>query len=215
MKKNNLIVFGIILLSFLVGGYFYNQMPDQMASHWNTLGEVDGYMSKFWGLFLMPLISFGLFIMFLIIPFIDPLKENIEKFRKYFDSFIFFIILFLFYIYILTIIWNFGFKFDMGYATIPALSTLFYLSGILISKAEKNWFIGIRNPWTLSNDEVWKKTHKIGGKLFKLSAVIILLSLIKISLAFYFIFIPIILSVIYLTIYSYFEFQKQKGLESK
>lgn len=212
MRKSHLIILGIIVLSFLVSGYFFNQMPEQMASHWNIAGEVNGYMSKFWGLFLMPLISLGLFVMFLIIPFIDPLKENIEKFRKYFDAFIIFIILFLFYIHGLTIAWNFGFKFDMGYAITPALSALFYLSGILISKAEKNWFIGIRNPWTLSSDVVWKKTHKIGGKLFKLSALIILLGLIKISLAFYFVLIPIISSVIYLTVYSYLEFKK---VESK
>ena len=103
MKKTNIIVLLIIGLSFAVGFYFYPQMPEKMASHWNEHGQVDGYMAKFWALFTMPLMILGLFLFFLVIPKIDPLKENIAKFRKYFDIFIVLIIGFLFYIYLLTI----------------------------------------------------------------------------------------------------------------
>jgi len=88
-------------------------MPDEMASHWNFKGEVDDYLPKFWGLFLMPIISLGLFLLFLLIPKIDPLKANIEKFRKYFDGFMVLMMVFLFYIYLLSIIWNLGKRFDM------------------------------------------------------------------------------------------------------
>jgi len=86
----------LILISFGLGAYFFPQMPDKMASHWNIKGEADGYMSKFWGLFLMPIISLGLFLPFLLISKIDPLKANIEKFREYFDGFIVLIMVFLF-----------------------------------------------------------------------------------------------------------------------
>ena len=75
----------IILAFFIIAIYLYPQMPDEMASHWNFRGEVDDYLPKFWGLFLMPLIALGLLLLFLLIPKIDPLKANIEKFRKYFD----------------------------------------------------------------------------------------------------------------------------------
>ncbi len=84
MKKTTLTIFLIILLSFAVGAYFYPQMPDRVVSHWNAGGEADGYMSRFWGLFLMPIISAVMVMLFLIIPKIDPLKENVKKFRKYF-----------------------------------------------------------------------------------------------------------------------------------
>ena len=95
MRKANIIILIIILLSFAIAIYIYPQMPDKMASHWNTKGEVDGYMSKLWGVFLMPVISIALFLMFILIPKIDPLKKNIDKFRKYYDGFIVLIILFL------------------------------------------------------------------------------------------------------------------------
>jgi len=55
MGKGEITIFGIILLSLTLSVYFYPQMPEKMASHWNTKGQVDGYMSKFWGLFLIPL----------------------------------------------------------------------------------------------------------------------------------------------------------------
>ena len=94
MKRTTVLIIIIIFISFVAGLYLYPQVPDQMPSHWNTQGEVDGYMSKFWGLFLMPIISVAVLTMFLIIPKIDPLKANIQKFRKQFDSFIALSILF-------------------------------------------------------------------------------------------------------------------------
>jgi len=208
MKKTLLIIFSIIVVSFLIGAYFYPQMPDQLASHWNISGEVDGYISKFWGLFLMPIISLLMLLLFIAIPYIDPLKENIEKFRKYYDGFIVLIILFLFFIYLLTILWNLGWRFNMGVILSPALGILFFYCGILIENAKRNWFIGIRTPWTLSSDEVWDKTHKLGGKLFKISGIIAILGIFFSEYLFFFILIPVILSVIYTTIFSYFEFQK-------
>jgi len=199
----------IILLSFVLAIYLYPQMPERMASHWNTKGEVDGYMCKFWGLFLMPIILLCLFLLFILIPKIDPLKENIAKFRKYFDGFIVLITLFLFYIYLLSIAWNLGKRFNMGQMMMPALGMLFYYCGILTENAKRNWFIGIKTPWTLSSERVWDKTHKIGGKLFKAAGLIAFLGIFFPNYAFYFILVPALLVAFYTIIYSYFEYQKE------
>jgi len=207
MKKSELVIILIILSSFVLGFYFYPYMPDLVASHWNVRGQVDGYISKFWGLFLMPLLSLGLFLLFLLIPKIDPLKENIEKFRRYFDWFIVLVMFFLFYLYLLTIFWNLGFRFNLIQLLIPSFCLLYYYAGILIENAKRNWFIGIRTPWTLSNDKVWDKTHRLGGKLFKLSAGAAFLGIFLQNLAIYFVVIPIILTSIYLFIYSYLEYR--------
>ena len=208
-KKINIILVSLVLFSFGIGIYFYPQMPEKMASHWNFKGEVDGCLSKFWGLFLMPIILIGVVLLYLIVPKLDPLKENIEKFRKYFDGFIVLLLLFLFYLYVLTIFWNLGLKFNISQAIIPALAVLFYYCGILLEKAKRNWFIGIRTPWTLSNDMVWEKTHKIGGKLFKIAGIVTILGIFFQKYILFFIFVPIILVVVYTTIYSYTEYQKE------
>ena len=215
MKKNKIIILGIIALSFIIAIYLYPQMPNKMASHWNTQGKVDGYMSRFWGLFLMPIVSIGLLFLFILIPKIDPLKENIEKFRKYFDGFIVLMIAFLFYTYLLTLFWNLGLKFNMAQLMIPALGILFYYCGILIENAKRNWFIGIRTPWTLSNEAVWDKTHKIGGKLFKIAGIIAFLVIFFPNYGGFLILIPAILVPLYLVIYSYFEYQKQTSSSNR
>ena len=209
MKKTTIIVLVVILLSFIAAVYFYPQMPEKMASHWNAQGKVDGYMPKFWGLFLMPIVSVGLFLLFLLIPKIDPLKKNIEKFRKYFDWFIVLIIAFLFYIYLLTVFWSLNFRFNMAAMMIPALGILFYYMGILTENAERNWFIGIRTPWTLSNNIVWKKTHKLGGKLFKIAGIIAVIGVLFQKYALLFVLVPAISVAAYTIVYSYFEYKKQ------
>jgi len=209
MRKSEIIILGIILFSFAMGLYFYPQMPERVASHWNAQGQVDGYMSKFWGLFLIPFISVGILLFFILIPKIDPLKKNIEKFRKYFDGFIVLIIVFLFYIYLLTILWNIGIRFDMGQFLVPALGILFYYAGILVENAKRNWFIGIRTPWTLSSDRVWQKTHQLGGKLFKIAGIIALTGLFFPGYALYLVLIPVLSVAVYTIVYSYFEYQKE------
>ncbi|MEJ2568691.1 MAG: DUF1648 domain-containing protein, partial [candidate division WOR-3 bacterium] len=89
-KKFNMIILALLFLSFAITLYFYPQIPDKMATHWNAKGEVNGYMQKFWGTFLIPLILTGMVLLFVLIPIIDPLKENIKKFRKYYNWFIVF-----------------------------------------------------------------------------------------------------------------------------
>ncbi|RLF30149.1 MAG: hypothetical protein DRJ99_03065 [Thermoplasmata archaeon] len=209
MRKNEIIVLGVILLSFIIGIYFYPQMPEKIASHWDAQGQVDGYISKFWGLFLMPLLSMMLFLLFIAIPKIDPLKHNIEKFRKYYDGFVVLIIVYLFYVYLLTIFWNIGIRFSMVQPLAPAMGILFYYIGILTENAKRNWFIGIRTPWTLSSEKVWEKTHKIGGKLFKIAGIITFIGVFFQRYALFFILVPIILVAAYTIIYSYFEYQKE------
>lgn len=209
MRKSEIIIFGIILLSFAIGIYYYPQMPEKLASHWNAQGQVDGYTSKFWGLFLMPIISVGMLLLFILIPRIDPLKSNIQQFRKYFDGFVVLIMVFLFYLYLLTIFWNSGYTFNMITFLSPAFAILFYYSGILIENAKRNWFIGIRTPWTMSSNKVWDKTHKIGGKLFKIAGVVTLLAIFFETYAIYIIVVPLIMVSIYTVVYSYFEYQKE------
>ncbi len=209
MNKYSFLMSGIILLSFAMAIYLYPQMPELMASHWNAAGQVDGYMPKFWGLFLMPLISLGMLGLFLAIPGIDPKRRNIEKFRPHYDRFVAIIIGFMLYIYILTILWPLGYTFNMIVMLVPAFSLIFYYAGVLMEHAKQNWFIGIRTPWTLSNEKVWDKTHKLGGKLFKAAAIIGLAGLLLQDYAIWFVLIPVIFVAAYTIAYSYVEFQKE------
>ncbi|MCX7785183.1 MAG: DUF1648 domain-containing protein [candidate division WOR-3 bacterium] len=209
MRKSEIIVLLIFLLSLAISIYFYPKLPDKIPSHWNIQGEVDGYMSKFEGLFLMPIVLLVMFLLFIIIPKIDPLKSNIEKFRKYFDGFIILLFLFMLSLQIFIIFWSLGTKIRPQILFPIGLGVLFFYIGFLLENAQRNWFIGIRTPWTLSSDSVWDKTHKLGGKLFKIIGIIALIGIIFSKYAFWFVIVPVIITSLYLFIFSYIKYRAE------
>jgi uncharacterized membrane protein len=198
----------IIVASFLISILLYPQLTERMASHWGLYGEVNGYMNKFWGSFFMPFLSIGMYFLFLIIPKIDPKAKNIDKFRNHFDNFINSLFIFLFYIHLLTLVWNLGYQFNLLAFIAPAFSLLFYNVGILVEKAEPNWTIGVRNPWTLSNEKVWDKTHKLTGKMFKIVAIITLFGVLFPMYGLIFLTVGVISVAVFSFIYSYWEYKK-------
>ena len=208
MRKSEMIFLGLVLLSFLMGFYFYPQMPERVASHWNASGQVDGYMPRFWGVFFMPFMLLGMSLLFIAIPHIDPLKQNIEQFRGYFDVFIILVLVFMIAVYLQTILWNKGFQINLNITLPIGLGLLFYYTGILVENAKMNWFIGIRTPWTLSNEVVWDKTHKVGGKMFKIAGLIGLSGVFFQSYAVYFILIPALFVAVYTIVYSYIAYKQ-------
>lgn len=209
MRKIVLIVIGLLLFSFVLSISFFPYMPEKMATHWNIHGEADGSMSKFWGLFFLPVLLTGLSVMLLLIPNVDPEKKNIEKFRVYYDRFIVIFILFMLLVQIQTLLWNFGIKINPNFILPVGIGFLFYYIGILIEKAERNWFIGVRTPWTLNSDKVWKKTNLLGGKLFKIAGIIAIFGSLFPVYAFFFILIPVLFVVGFTIMYSYKEAKKE------
>lgn len=209
MRKSEQIMLITIILSFLLSIYFYPKLPESIASHWNMFGEADGYTSRIWGVLLMPIILVIALVLFILIPKIDPLRANIEKFRKYYDEFMVVVALFFLYTHLLMLLWNIGIQFNMVQLLAPAFAVLLYYSAVATENAKRNWFIGIQTPWTLSSEKVWNKTHKLGGKLLKLAALISLLGVFIPSYAALLILIPIIIITVYVIFYSYVEYQKE------
>jgi uncharacterized membrane protein len=168
-------------------------------------------VTKFWGVFLMPLITLGMLGLFLVIPSIDPLKANIAQFRDVFNMFITLIVAFMLYIYILSLRWNLGYTdFGMSKAMLPAMGILFFFVGYMLRKAKRNFFIGIRTPWTLSSDKVWDETHRLGSVLFMVSGVLAFIgSFFGGMLAFWFLFVPLIGSTLITLVYSYLLYQRE------
>ncbi len=157
----------LILISIAFSLSVYNRLPDPMASHWGLADQPNGRVARIWGAYLVPLLSLGLLGLFLLIPMIDPLKANIAKFRGPFNTFVVFLVAFLVYVHALTLAWNLGYhNFNMSQAILPGVGLLFIVVGILLWKVKRNFFIGIRTPWTLSSDQVWDQTHRVGGWLF-------------------------------------------------
>ena len=209
-RTTTILVLLMIVAATVAGLLLWNRLPDQMASHWNVNDQVDGYMSKTWGVFMMPLITLGMFVLFLVVPSIDPLKANIAQFRDAFNMFIVLIVAFMLYIHALTLAWSLGYDdFKMSTSMLPAMGLLFIFIGFMLRKAKRNFFIGIRTPWTLSSDTVWDKTHQLGAVLFMASGVLAFIGGIFGGMtAFWFLFVPLRSSTLFLLIYSDVLYQR-------
>jgi uncharacterized membrane protein len=210
-KITTMIALILIAIAAIAGLLLWNQLPEQMASHWNINDEADGFTSKFWGVFLMPIVTLGMFGLFIVLPNIDPLKANIEQFRGAFNLFIVLIIGFMLYVHAITLVWNLGYQnFRFSMALLPAFGALFFFIGYMLKQAKRNFFIGIRTPWTLSSDSVWDKTHQLGGNLFMLIGVLTFAGSFFGGLtAFWLFFAPLMVSVLFLVIYSYILYRNE------
>ena len=213
MKNTKLLytlAFIIVLALFVISTIVYPSLPSRLITHWGASGEANGYSSKLFGLFFLPIITFVLLVLFFFIPRIDPLKKNIEKFKGYYALFVLLFVLYMGFIHIISILLNYGMKINIMFFILPAMGLLFFFMGFLLEKTKRNFFIGIRTPWTLSSDKVWGQTHKLGGKLFKICGVIAILGLFFTKYAIWFILVPILASVIVLVIYSYVKYTQIK-----
>lgn len=203
-----------VILSFAISFYFYPLMPEKMASHWDAEGKVNGYMGKTSALLLIPCLLVFLALLLLILPAIDPLKQNIAKFQKYYYNFILLLFLFMLMVHIQMILWNLGIKISPNLTFPIAVGILFYYIGIMLEHAERNYFIGIRTPWTLHDDEIWKRTHEVGGKAFKIAGIISALGVLNPKYAVYFILAVLPIS-IYIIFYSYWLYREKQKKEER
>ncbi len=208
--RTTLIVLAIIFIIFAaLGAYAYPRLPEWVASHWNAAGQVDGYSSRTSGLLLLPLMVLGITVLLLFVPEIDPLKANIAQFRRDYNSIVVLTAVFMLYLYLLNLLQNLGLHFNMVQWMMPAFGVLFYAIGGLLGKAKRNFFIGIRTPWTLSSDFVWQQTHRRGALLFKIAGAIILLGMLLPQYAMWIMLGACTVAALYTVVYSYWLFQRE------
>jgi len=184
------------------------ELPARLATHWNAAGQPDGTMSKPAALALLPALTGGLLVVFALVPRIDPLRENIASFRPVYDWFVVVFSAFMTVIHGGVIAFNLGYEFDFTLLVLAAVAGLFYYVGVLLTHAERNWFVGIRTPWTLSSDDVWARTHRLGGRLFKLTALVALVGLFFGDDAIYFLVVPALLTAGITIAYSYYLYEQ-------
>lgn len=212
MNKRLTLICGLFLLaaSLILAAYFYPLLPETLASHWDAQGNADDTMPKFWSLFLFPMIIGLLLALCFGLPFLDPLKKNIDTFRATWNALWVVMMAFFFYVFILTLIWHTGTRFNFGQAIVPAVGVLFFAIGTFLTKTKRNWMFGVRTPWTLSSDKVWDKTHKLGSILFKVSGVITILGFLLPEQAIFLAIIPIAATAIITVIYSWVVFYQEE-----
>lgn len=172
MKKLFIYKLLIIIAMTLVWAYFYRQLPDIIPTHWWIDGKPDHMGGKLWHIIMFPIISLWLVVLFSFLPMLDPKKENYPKFEKAWEVFQFSLLWFFAYIYFASIYAWLHSDFNMNIIMLTWIGTLFIILGNFMWKIRQNYFVWIKLPWTLANEEVWNKTHRLWWKMFMLAWVV-------------------------------------------
>ncbi len=199
---------GIVFVLALLSALSLPELPAEMAINFDAGGEPNNFAQAETFLAGSLLLGAGLAALFAVVPRIDPLGENISKFQTAYDAVAVATLLFHAYIHGMVLASNLGFEFDVIQATTPAVAGLYLFLAVLLWRVEQNWFVGIRTPWTLSDERVWNKTHRHTAPLFALAAVVSLGGLLFPEYGVFFLSVPVVLVAIGSAVYSFVLYER-------
>jgi uncharacterized membrane protein len=154
----------------------YGRLPERIPTHWDARGVVNGDTARAWGAWLMPTVLLIMAILLPRLPAIDPFRANYEKFRPTYDLVVAGVATMITALHVAMLGVGLGWPISMERLTPLLAGGLFILIGNVMPRARPNWLFGIRTPWTLTNDRVWERTHRLGGYLFVIAGILIALS---------------------------------------
>ncbi len=212
-KRAALLGFLFVVIAFAFTLWIYPALPHAVPIHWGPSGHANGFAPKPWGAFIGPLTLFGIWIVVTILPSISPRGYRLEPFQAVYGT-IELVLLGMFLILTMaSLMAAAGQPIHITLVVPLAVGVLFVILGNYMGKMTKNFFIGIRTPWTLASDEVWSRTHRLGGWLFVLSglAMIIeaLLRLVAPALLLLTVLVPALVPVLY----SYALYKRIEGFK--
>jgi uncharacterized membrane protein len=205
--RENLLALILVLAGFALTAALYGRMPDPVPTHWNLRGVADGWTPKPWGPLLMPLTAGGLLGLLVVLRLLAPREMPVERFARVYTVLTAAIVAFLTLVTALTSLAAVGAAVNMNRALGIGTGLLFVVMGNFMGKLTRNFFVGIRTPWTLVNDEVWLRTHRLGGKLFVAAGVVTAIAPFS-GAGLYVMLAAVLAAAIVSVIYSYVVYRK-------
>jgi len=148
----------------------------QIAVHWDSTGNADRIDNAWFGLMVIPVIQILTILLFGALKYIEPRVKNLEKSGKALQAIVLAITAFLLLVQLLIAAQGYGYQLAHLNIIFAGIGLMLAVMGNYFGKLRSSFFIGIRTPWTLSSETIWKKTHRLGGKLFVLAGVILILA---------------------------------------
>ncbi|MDO7788598.1 SdpI family protein [Desulforamulus aquiferis] len=207
--KLNWLTVIILIIFWGVCASFYPYLPDQVPTHWNIKGEVDNYSHKSVAAFILPLLPLGIYLLMTFIPKIDPKKENYLKFASSYEKIRLATVALMVVLNLFTLLVGLGYDINISLMVRIAIPLLIIVIGNYMGKVRYNYTLGFRLPWTLASEEVWNKTHRLGGKLMVAGGLVALLGVFTPpSMGFALVMVGILLPIVVTTVYSFLSYQK-------
>lgn len=196
---------GVLAASVII----YPHLPAQVPGHWNINGEVDKYYPRAFGAFFAPLMAIGFYLFMLFIPLLDPRRENYNRFTGAYTLLRWGLVLFLSVLHVTTILVALGYPVNVALVVKAMIAILLTLIGNFMGQFRHNYLVGIKTPWTLANEEIWQRTHRVGGRIWVIGGLVcLLLSPVQTAWSAIAYFTIIMLMTLVPIIYSYLLFRK-------
>lgn len=207
--KKEIPFLAIALIPFVYLIYIWNRLPEKVPMHWNGAGEIDRYGDKKELVVTLFMLVGITYFVFLIIPSIDP-KQKLQNMGNKLNNLRMILTLLMSGLAVF-ILYSVQQKTSNPSFVLAIIGLLFAFLGNYFKTIKPNYFIGIKTPWTLENEEVWKKTHLMGGKLWFVGGLLMALTFVLPNKIQFYTFMGIVAVITIVPIvYSYLEFKKTK-----
>ncbi|MBR6585488.1 MAG: DUF1648 domain-containing protein [Firmicutes bacterium] len=168
-KKKLILTSIVIILPVLIGLVLWNQLPDQVPTHWNANGEIDGWSSKYFAVFIMPLIMLSVHILCKTVTTMDPKNKNITS--KPLNLVFWICPVMSIFAGCCTYAAALGIEVNMNTLAPAIIGIIFILIGNYLPKCQQNYTVGIKVPWTLHDENNWNATHRFAGPVWMAGGV--------------------------------------------
>ena len=175
--KKTLIITSIITISpMLVGLLLWNRLPDMIATHFGSNNTVDGWSSKPFAVFGLPLMMLAIHLFCVFVTSADPKRKNISD--KFFKWILWIVPILSVAACLACYAVSLGVNVDMGMIINILVGIVFIIVGNYMHKVKQNYTVGIKLPWTLDSEENWNRTHRMASWLWMIAGIIFIVNAI-------------------------------------
>jgi len=200
----------LLLTAVIFAAVVYDRLPERVTIHWNASGEPDGWSSRLLAVTVLPAVGVLVWALMRGLPRIDPRRAHYAKFAGTYDLFVDAVLTFMLFLYVITLGAALGWPVRIERMVPIGIGVLFILLGNVLPRARSNWWFGIRTPWTLSNERVWTRTHRVGGFLMVAAGIASIVSAFVPGAAGIWAFlVAVLIASLGSIIYSYFAWKQE------
>lgn len=173
MTRNRALLVGVVLLiaSAALSAWAYPSLPDRVPTHWDLAGHVNGYSSRLFAVSVVPIAMGFTWLLMLVLPAISPRGFRLEESAEAFYLALLAIMAVLLVLHFITLRAELTQSAPSTTLLFALIGALFAVIGSLIGRLKKNFWFGIRTPWTLASDEVWLHTNRLAGRLLMVAGI--------------------------------------------
>ena len=204
-RKHAIWIWLLVIANAVFSAAMYPRLPDPAPMHWNIRGQVDGWGPPWLAAALFPACMVFVLGLLAILPKLGPFRENLKSIAVTYGRIVASVALLMFALNTIFILAATGYELPIGSSISLCIGLFLALLGNWLGKVPRNFYVGIRTPWTLANDTVWERTHRIGGPVMMAAGLVVAVTSLFASdiTCFIVLMVSLAVSVLWALVYSY------------